>query len=98
MGLFSLLAGVFGDPTKRTLQEPIPPADEVSTGQTNTGSGSRGQSGQAERTPRNKDPEMDHEQRPMPLGTYVPAEIKRDFKARCAVLGIEMQHGATEAP
>ena len=35
--------------------------------------------------------------KPVPLGTYVPPEIKRAFKARCAELGIEMKHGVAEA-
>ncbi len=38
-------------------------------------------------------------QRPerVPLGTYVPAEVKRTLKARCAELGVEMQDAVTEA-
>lgn len=35
--------------------------------------------------------------KPVPLGTYVPPELKRAFKARCAELGIEMKHGVAEA-
>lgn len=35
--------------------------------------------------------------KPVPLGTYVPPDLKRAFKARCAELGIEMKHGVAEA-
>ncbi|WP_411107780.1 hypothetical protein [Streptomyces sp. cmx-4-9] len=33
----------------------------------------------------------------VPFGTYLPPELQREFKARCVLLGIEMQDGTEQA-
>jgi hypothetical protein len=32
-----------------------------------------------------------------PFGTYLPPDLQREFKARCVLLGIEMQDGVEQA-